>query len=116
MAYSNKFNSLLLTTGNKSELATGYCTLYGDMSGGLAVIGDLLKVQVYAMARAIKARAALIPAAIIEKPPSAELRPGSEGPGFPCLRMRYWTRFSKGTSFATRQRPRSARRVSTRIS
>lgn len=75
MAYSNKFNSLLLTTGNKSELATGYCTLYGDMSGGLAVIGDLLKVQVYALAQAINARAALIPAAIIDKPPSAELRP-----------------------------------------
>ena len=75
MAYSNKFNSLLLTTGNKSELATGYCTLYGDMSGGLAVIGDLLKVQVYAVARAINARAALIPVAIIDKPPSAELRP-----------------------------------------
>jgi NAD+ synthase (glutamine-hydrolysing) len=75
MAYSNKFNSLLLTTGNKSELATGYCTLYGDMSGGLAVIGDLLKMQVYAVARAINARAPLIPEAILSKPPSAELRP-----------------------------------------
>ena len=75
MAYSNKFNSLLLTTGNKSELATGYCTLYGDMSGGLAVIGDLLKMQVYALARAINARKPLIPKAIIEKAPSAELRP-----------------------------------------
>ena len=75
MAYSNKFNSLLLTTGNKSELATGYCTLYGDMSGGLAVIGDLLKMQVYAVARSINARARLIPEAILAKPPSAELRP-----------------------------------------
>jgi NAD+ synthase (glutamine-hydrolysing) len=75
MAYSNKFNSLLLTTGNKSELATGYCTLYGDMSGGLAVIGDLLKVQVYALCRSINARAPTIPVAIIDKPPSAELRP-----------------------------------------
>ena len=75
MAYSNKLNSLLLTTGNKSELATGYCTLYGDMSGGLAVIGDLLKVQVYAMARAINTREPLIPHAIIDKAPSAELRP-----------------------------------------
>jgi NAD+ synthase (glutamine-hydrolysing) len=75
MAFSNKFNSLLLTTGNKSELATGYCTLYGDMSGGLAVIGDLLKVQVYAVARAINARRPLIPEAIISKAPSAELRP-----------------------------------------
>jgi NAD+ synthase (glutamine-hydrolysing) len=75
MAYSNKFNSLLLTTGNKSELATGYCTLYGDMSGGLAVIGDLLKMQVYAVARSINKRAPLIPEAILTKPPSAELRP-----------------------------------------
>jgi len=75
MAYSNKFNSLLLTTGNKSELATGYCTLYGDMSGGLAVIGDLLKVQVYALARAINSRGELIPDAILRKAPSAELRP-----------------------------------------
>lgn len=75
MAYSNKFNSLLLTTGNKSELATGYCTLYGDMSGGLAVIGDLLKMQVYAVARSINTRARLIPEAILTKPPSAELRP-----------------------------------------
>jgi NAD+ synthase (glutamine-hydrolysing) len=75
MAYSNKFNSLLLTTGNKSELATGYCTLYGDMSGGLAVIGDLLKMQVYALARFINARAPLIPESILTKPPSAELRP-----------------------------------------
>jgi NAD+ synthase (glutamine-hydrolysing) len=75
MAFSNKFNSLLLTTGNKSELATGYCTLYGDMSGGLAVIGDLLKVQVYALSRAINARGTVIPDAIIEKAPSAELRP-----------------------------------------
>ena len=75
MAYSNKFNSLLLTTGNKSELATGYCTLYGDMSGGLAVIGDLLKTQVYALARSINARGPLIPEAILSKPPSAELRP-----------------------------------------
>jgi NAD+ synthase (glutamine-hydrolysing) len=75
MAYSNKFNSLLLTTGNKSELATGYCTLYGDMSGGLAVIGDLLKMQVYAIARSINSRAPLIPESILAKPPSAELRP-----------------------------------------
>jgi len=80
MAYSNKFNSLLLATGNKSELATGYCTLYGDMSGGLAVIGDLLKVQVYGLARSINARSRnargpLIPPAVLEKAPSAELRP-----------------------------------------
>jgi NAD+ synthase (glutamine-hydrolysing) len=75
MAFSNKLNSLLLTTGNKSELATGYCTLYGDMSGGLAVIGDLLKVEVYGLARAINTRERLIPESIIDKAPSAELRP-----------------------------------------
>ena len=75
MAYSNKFNSLLLTTGNKSELAVGYCTLYGDMSGGLAVIGDLLKGQVYGLARSIQARTPVMPEAIFTKAPSAELRP-----------------------------------------
>ncbi|MGO9412945.1 MAG: NAD+ synthase, partial [Spirochaetia bacterium] len=75
MAYSNKFNSLLLTTGNKSELAVGYCTLYGDMSGGLAVIGDLLKGQVYGLARSINARKRLVPESIFTKAPSAELRP-----------------------------------------
>ena len=75
MAYSNKFNSLLLTTGNKSELAVGYCTLYGDMSGGLAVIGDLLKGQVYGLARSINKRKLIIPEPIFIKAPSAELRP-----------------------------------------
>jgi NAD+ synthase (glutamine-hydrolysing) len=77
MAWSNKFGSLLLTTGNKSELAAGYCTLYGDMSGGLAVIGDLFKTEVYGLARFINARAgrAIIPEATLTKAPSAELRP-----------------------------------------
>ncbi len=76
MALSNKFGSLLLTTGNKSELAVGYCTLYGDMAGGLAVISDLPKTMVYALARHINDRAAraLIPAGTLAKPPSAELR------------------------------------------
>jgi len=74
MAWSNKTGSLLLATGNKSELATGYCTLYGDMCGGLAPIGDLLKTQVYGLSRAINARRKLIPDATLEKPPSAELR------------------------------------------
>lgn len=75
MAYSNKFNSLLLTTGNKSELATGYCTLYGDMAGGLAVIGDLLKVEVYEVCAHINSAEEIIPQNILDKPPSAELRP-----------------------------------------
>jgi NAD+ synthase (glutamine-hydrolysing) len=75
MAYSNKFGSLLLATGNKSELATGYCTLYGDMNGGLAVIGDLFKTEVYELARYINSSGDLIPESVISKPPSAELRP-----------------------------------------
>jgi len=80
MAWSNKFNSLLLTTGNKSELAAGYCTLYGDMCGALAVIGDLYKTEVYALARRLNSIAAgegkeePIPLPIIDKAPSAELR------------------------------------------
>jgi NAD+ synthetase len=75
MALSNKFGSLLLTTGNKSELAVGYCTLYGDMCGGLAVISDLPKTLVYELARWINRGKEIIPAATITKPPSAELRP-----------------------------------------
>jgi len=76
MALSNKFSSLLLTTGNKSETAVGYCTLYGDMAGGLAVISDVFKTQVYALARWINREREIIPANSIAKPPSAELRPG----------------------------------------
>ncbi len=75
MALSNKFGALLLTTGNKSEMAVGYCTLYGDMCGGLAVISDVFKMQVYALARWINRDREVIPASSIEKPPSAELRP-----------------------------------------
>jgi NAD+ synthase (glutamine-hydrolysing) len=76
MALSNKFGSLLLTTGNKSEMAVGYCTLYGDMAGGLAVISDVFKTQVYALSRWINREKEIIPRSTIEKPPSAELRPG----------------------------------------
>ncbi|GHU62159.1 NAD+ synthase [Spirochaetia bacterium] len=81
MAYSNKFDSMLLTTGNKSELAMGYCTLYGDMNGALGAIGDLFKTEVFALCKRINERGvafdgrAVIPEAIITKPPSAELRP-----------------------------------------
>lgn len=75
MAVSNKFGALLLTTGNKSELAVGYCTLYGDMCGGLAVIADLPKTQVFSLARYINTDEEIIPFNTIEKPPSAELRP-----------------------------------------
>ena len=78
MAASNKFNSLVLTTGNKSEMSTGYCTLYGDMVGALAVIGDVFKSRVYALCRYINREREVIPTAILEKPPSAELRPGQK--------------------------------------
>ena len=77
MAFSNKFGSLLLTTGNKSELATGYCTLYGDMCGGLAVISDLYKTKVYALSQHINAlnpQNPPIPEYTITRAPSAELR------------------------------------------
>ena len=78
MAISNKFGHLLLTTGNKSEMAVGYATLYGDMSGGLAVLSDVFKTEVYRLAEHVNARAGrdLIPRNTITKPPSAELKPG----------------------------------------
>lgn len=76
MAVSNRTGSLLLSTGNKSELATGYGTLYGDLCGGLSPIADLWKTEVYALAAALNRRANVIPRSSIEKPPSAELRPG----------------------------------------
>src|SRR5207248_904800 len=76
MALSNKFGSLLLTTGNKSEISVGYCTLYGDMNAGLAVIADLPKMMVYRVARWRNRRKRDIPEAILTKAPSAELRPG----------------------------------------
>src|SRR5437773_5481734 len=86
MALSNKFGHLLLTTGNKSELAVGYCTMYGDMAGGLAVISDVPKMMVYELARWINSdysarsgrKREIIPGSIIEKPPSAELKPGQK--------------------------------------
>lgn len=75
MAASNLTGALLLATGNKSELAMGYCTLYGDMAGGLSVLADVLKTQVYALARHMNRRRELIPAAVLEKAPTAELKP-----------------------------------------
>jgi NAD+ synthase (glutamine-hydrolysing) len=84
MAFSNKFNSMLFNTGNKSEIAMGYCTLYGDTNGALGPIGDLFKTEVFALCRRINERSlaaegkAIIPQVIIDKPPSAELRPNQK--------------------------------------
>jgi NAD+ synthase (glutamine-hydrolysing) len=75
MAFSNKQGYLVLSTGNKSELAVGYCTLYGDMSGGLSVLADVPKTMVYQLAEYINRAEEVIPRQIIEKAPSAELRP-----------------------------------------
>jgi len=78
MALSNKFGAIVLSTGNKSELGVGYCTLYGDMVGGLAVISDVPKTMVYRLSRYVNSRRPVIPQASLEKPPSAELRPGQK--------------------------------------
>jgi NAD+ synthetase len=75
MALSNKFGALVLTTGNKSEMAVGYCTLYGDMCGALAPLADVFKTDIYKIARWVNRDREIIPAASISKPPSAELRP-----------------------------------------
>jgi NAD+ synthetase len=76
MALSNKWNAIVLTTGNKSEIAVGYCTLYGDMCGGLAVISDVPKTMVYELCRIVnRRRGPVIPESVFTKPPSAELRP-----------------------------------------
>lgn len=89
MAVSNKQGQILLNTSNKSECAVGYSTLYGDMNGGLAVIGDVYKTDIYRLAEFINAKADVIPQAIIEKAPSAELRPGQKDqdslPDYPLL-------------------------------
>ncbi len=78
MALSNKFGNILLNTTNKSEMAVGYGTLYGDLCGGLSVLGDVYKTEVYALARFLNNDKEIIPANSIEKPPSAELRPGQK--------------------------------------
>src|SRR5277367_1944461 len=78
MALANKFGALVLTTGNKSEMAVGYCTLYGDMNGALAPIADVLKTDIYKIARWVNRAKIVIPENSISKPPSAELRPGQK--------------------------------------
>ena len=78
MAFSNKFGNILLNTSNKSEMAVGYGTLYGDMCGGLSVLGDVYKMQVYELSHYVNKDEEVIPANSIQKPPSAELRPGQK--------------------------------------
>jgi NAD+ synthase (glutamine-hydrolysing) len=78
MALSNKFGHLLLSTGNKSEMAVGYCTLYGDMNGGLAVIADVPKTRVYSLCRWLNRHGEIIPLNVINKAPSAELKPNQK--------------------------------------
>jgi NAD+ synthase (glutamine-hydrolysing) len=89
MAFSNKYGYLALSTGNKSEMAVGYCTLYGDMSGGLSVIADVPKTMVYDLANFINRNGEIIPQTIIDKAPSAELRPDQKDqdslPPYPIL-------------------------------
>jgi len=92
MALSNKFGSMVLSTGNKSEMAVGYCTLYGDMAGGLALLSDVPKTMVYALAESINRERELIPRPSIEKPPSAELRPNQKT-RIPFLPTTSWTVF-----------------------
>ena len=114
MALSNTRGALLLTTGNKSELSVGYCTLYGDMSGGLAVIADVLKTMVYRVARWRNQTAGrpLIPESTITKAPSAELRPNQTDqdslPPTTC-----WTTSSSGTSSGISRPRRSSPPAST---
>jgi NAD+ synthase (glutamine-hydrolysing) len=78
MAFSNKFGYILLNTSNKSEAAVGYGTLYGDMCGGLSVLGDIYKTQIYELAHLINSGKEIIPVNTVTKPPSAELRPGQK--------------------------------------
>ncbi len=114
MALSNKTGSMLLTTGNKSELATGYCTLYGDMAGGLGVIGDVFKTEVYALAEEINREREVIPWNTVRKRLSAELRPNQTDqdslPPYEVL-----DRILKRLSFSTRRTsPRSRPRARTK--
>src|SRR5206468_5501305 len=89
MSIANKFGYILLNTSNKSELATGYGTLYGDMAGGLSVLGDVYKMQVFALAKYLNREKTIIPENILTKPPSAELRPNQKDtdslPDYPLL-------------------------------
>ena len=103
MALSNRHGWLVLTTGNKSEMSVGYATLYGDMAGGFAVIKDVPKTLVYELTRHRNAEAGreLVPASVLERAPSAELRP-DQLDRTPCRPTTCWTGSSRPTSSATR--------------
>ena len=103
MTISNKFGWMVLTTGNKSEMATGYATLYGDMAGGFAVIKDVPKTLVYALCNDLNERAGreVIPRTVIDKPPSAELAPGPARLRLAARRTTCSTRSSRATSRTT---------------
>ncbi len=106
MALSNKFNALVLTTGNKSEMSVGYCTLYGDMVGALAVIGDVVKTEVYQLCSHLNRERAVIPRAILEKPPPRSFV-RDKRIRILCPPTRCSTRFCRPTSSATKPRNRS---------
>ena len=111
MALSNKFGSLLLTTGNKSEMSVGYCTLYGDMNGGLAVIADLPKMMVYRVARWRNRRRPDIPEAILTKPPrpsSAPTRPTRTASRLTSCSTRSWSCTSSNASRRRKSSPRAS--------
>ena len=108
MALSNKTGALVLTTGNKSEMACGYCTLYGDMVGALAVIGDVYKTEVYALSRYANREREVIPEDTLTKPPRRSCGRGRRT-RTRCRRTRCWTRSCGRTSRSTR-RPRRLRR------
>ena len=100
MSLSNKFGHLLLTTGNKSELAVGYCTIYGDMAGGLAVISDVPKTMVYELARWINREREIIPASTIEKPSERRIETRPDRSGHAC---RPTTCSTKSCGFTSRK-------------
>ena len=105
MAIANKFGYILLNTSNKSELSTGYGTLYGDMAGGLGVLGDCYKLQVYALANYINRNGETIPQNIIDKVPSAELRPNQKT-ATACPTIPYSTKFFTSISNAAWAQPK----------
>ncbi len=105
MALSNKRGSIVLTTGNKSEVAVGYCTLYGDMAGGFDVLKDVPKTLVFKLSEYRNTVSYVIPQRVMDRPPSAELAPGSARIRTACHRMTFWMLFWKVMSSAINRLP-----------